>query len=166
MRERQGFFPYIVIYILCLISSMFNYGDFEVMSFAASLPLLDAIVIFYFAAYRNLISIWLILLMGFIADSMAGSILGVTSLSYILVVKLFQMIEVKKVSAEEFVYVIKKFLLFVSGFLLLKTFILMLIDDLTIDFVYILLQIVISASFYVLCHKVFDDFYRKYFYEK
>lgn len=166
MKEQQNFIPHIVIYLLCLISSMFNYADFQLVSFASSLPMLDLITIFYFCIYRRLVSLWMVFLMGLVIDSMSGGVFGVTALTYIIILKVFHLFEIKKVSAEEFLYVVKRFVIFVAAILIFKSLILVIIDDFVINISYVLFQIVITSFVYILSHKIFEDFYKKYFFER
>ena len=108
----------------------------------------------------------MVFVMGLVIDSMSGGIFGVTSLTYIVVLKIFHLFEIKKVSAEEFLYVVKRFVIFVAAILIFKSIILIVIDDFVFNMFYVLFQVVITSFAYILGHKIFEDFYKKYFFER
>lgn len=162
MKEQRNYYPYIVICSLCLLCSMLEFISFDALSFSFSLPSFGLMTIFYFAVYRKVVSVWLIFIAGLIVDSFSGSFLGLTSLSYILTVRMMQNIDISP-SSEGHIFFLKFFSAFIAIVLFMKLVLSVIFTAADFDLLTILYKILISSVLYVVIHKALDAFYKKYF---
>ncbi len=155
----QNFLPIVVIYFVTIVFAVFGFMDLDVAGFSLAFPLFDVIAIYYFRVFRGFFPLWFVFLLGLITDSMAGEILGITSLIYIAVIKFFEYLETRLAIKDDFKQVLRRFLAFLACFLFLKWFLLSIINFTNYDFWMIIVQFLISSMCYVFMHKILENYY-------
>ena len=113
-------------------------------------------IIFYFAVFRNDFGLWFVFLMGVWSDALTGDSLGVTALCYVLLVKLFSILNVKLNIKENFGQIWKQFIIFCVVFFFMKWSFLSVMSGSLQSINTMLIQLVLSSVFYVAMHKFFD----------
>ncbi len=154
--SKTIFFHLIAIFIV-----MLNIVNIEIAGFSRVIPLFDVMLVFYFVVFRQVFALWFIFLLGLWADALNGNPLGMSSLIYIFLTKFFIILNQKMVIRDEFKQLWQQFIAFCTCFLLLKWSFLSLSSGASYSFVTILLQLILSAVFYVVVHKFFDFLNRK-----
>lgn len=153
------------IFILQLIAVFFaimNLSNIKIEYVANFLPFFDIMIIFYFTILRpQFFAIWFLFLLGIIADSVTGIPLGITSLSYIITVKLFLFFDKKLIIKENFSKILIKFGIFTLAILLLKWLFLSLYYSKFYSFLNPLIQSFITITLYVFMHKFFHFLNKK-----
>ena len=94
--------------------------------------------------------------MGIWNDAITGNILGITALCYILLIKLFILLNKKLNIRDNFQYILKQFIVFLAIFLFIKWLILSLLNGSFYNPKILLVQFVLSSVFYVVMHSFFD----------
>ncbi len=153
---NRAILPNLLIHLIAILLVILNVSDIEIAGFADVMPLFDLMAVFYFAIFRNVFAIWFIFLLGIWNDALNDNILGVTSLCYILLTKLFLLLSNKMLIRENFKQVYEQFIIFCFLFLLMKWAILSVLNDTYYTIVTPLVQLALSSAFYVLMHKFFD----------
>lgn len=150
------------LYIIATFFTMLSLSNIKVVAIANFLPLFDVMIIYYFGVYRaRLFSIWFLFLLGLISDAINGFPLGITSLTYIITVQSFAILNQKALVKEHFKQIFKQFVMFAFAVLFLK-WLLLSAYYLKIYNIYPpIIQLIISASLYVVMHKFFDYLSRK-----
>lgn len=146
----------ITVHLIAILFAMFNILDIKIGGFHKVFPLLDTMTIFYFAIFCKIFSLWFIFLLGIFSDALTGNPLGLTSLLYILLIQLFEIVNQRFVIRENFGQIIYQFSLFLFLLLLLKWIILSLYNQTFYDAKILLIQLILSSCFYVVIHKFFD----------
>ncbi len=149
----------VAIYALSIVFAMLGFLNFEVAGFSLAFPLLDVIAIYYFRIFKKVFSLWFIFFLGLIADSLSGELLGLTSLIYILLIKIFEYAESRLSPRDDFEQVLKRFLVFLLSFLFSKWLILSLIHYAGYSFWVIIVQFLITATCYVFMHKIYSSYF-------
>lgn len=148
--------PKFFIHLITILFVIMNVSSVNIAGFADVAPLFDLMAIFYFAVFRNVFAIWFVFLLGIWNDALNDNLLGVTSLCYILLIKLFLLMNNKMLIRENFKQVCEQFILFCFLFLLMKWAILSVLNGTVYSMVSPLVQLVLSSVFYILMHKFFD----------
>ncbi len=104
---------------------------------------------------------WFIFLLGIWNDALNGNPLGLTPLCYITLIKIFITLNQRLVIRENFKQLWQQFAIFCFCFLCLKWMILSVFNTAFYSVITILVQFVLTTSFYVLMHKFFDYLYQK-----
>ena len=144
------------LHFVAILLVILNLSNIQIAGFSGLMPLFDLMIVFYFAVFRPNFSIWFIFLLGCWHDALAGSPLGTTSLCYILLVKLFLLLNGKMFIRENFPQLLKQFALFCFLFLLMKWAILSIFSGAAISLISPLIQLVLTPLSYILMHKFFD----------
>ncbi|MES2676794.1 MAG: rod shape-determining protein MreD [Pseudomonadota bacterium] len=147
----------VILQIIAILFAMLNLSNIKIEYVANFLPLFDVMIIYYFAVLRpQVFAVWFLFLLGLIGDSINGFPLGITSLSYILTVKLFNSLNQRILVKENFQQIFGQFIAFAFIILFLKWAMLSIYHFKNYNFVNPMIQLVITATLYVLLHKFFD----------
>jgi rod shape-determining protein MreD len=147
----------LTLYIIAIFLTMLTLSNIKVTAIANFLPLFDVMIIYYFAIYRpNIFSAWFLFLLGLMSDAMNGLPLGLTSIIYIIAVKIFIHLGQKIMVRENFKQVFQQFTAFIFTILALKWLFLSLYYLKLYNIYPPLIQFSISISIYVIMHKFFD----------
>jgi rod shape-determining protein MreD len=150
---RSGF----ILQIIAIAFAMLNLSNIKIEYVADFLPLFDVMIIYYFAVLRpHVFHIWFLFLLGIISDAINGFPLGLTSLCYILLVKLFRVLNQRMSMQENFHQIFGQFVAFVGSVLLLKWALLSLYHFKAYNIIGSVIQMVITCTIYVLMHRFFD----------
>lgn len=155
MKTNQ-IFRSLLLHILAIIFVVLNLSSFSIVNLAKIMPLFDLMAVFYFAFFRKIYAIWFLFLLGLWHDAITGGILGLTSLLYIMLVKLFATINNRLFLKENFNYIWYQFIVFSALYLLLKWSALMLLNGQFYSFLLPFIQWLMAISLYVIMHKFFD----------
>jgi rod shape-determining protein MreD len=122
--------------------------------------MLDVMMIFYFTIFKNIFGLWFIFLLGIWNDAISGSPPGVSSLCYIVIIKMF-FIASNKISNETFKQVWYQFIIFLSAILFLKWMFLSMFNSVFYNPVGIIIQLILTSLFYIVLHTFFDFLNKK-----
>jgi len=156
MFEQKSISRIIVLHLIAILFVIFNISDIRIAGLSGLVPLFDLMIIFYFGIFKNTFSIWFIFLLGVWNDALNGNPLGTTALCYILLAKLFSLLNHKMMIKENFKQIWQQFVAFCFLFLLMKWTILSIFNEAAYSIVTPLVQLVLSSTLYILMHKFFD----------
>ncbi len=143
--------------IIAVLFAMLNLSNIKIEYVADFLPLFDVMIIYYFAVLKpNVFSAWFLFLLGIISDSINGFPLGVTSICYIVLVKLFRGLNQRMVMQENFHQILLQFFAFAFSVLFLKWLIISIYHFQIYNIINPLIQLVITCTIYILMHRFFD----------
>ena len=146
-----------VLQVVAILFAMLNLSNIKIEYVADFLPLFDVMIIYYFTIIRpQIFAIWFLFLLGIISDAINGFPLGLTSLCYIITIKLFNTLNQRMVMKENFQQILGQFIVFVFSILLLKWLLLSLYHLKVYNIIRPIIQLVITTTLYVLMHKFFD----------
>jgi len=151
-----------LIQIIAIIFAMLNLSNIKIEYVADFLPLFDIMIIYYFAVLKpDVFAVWFLFLLGIISDSINGFPLGITSVCYIIVVKLFCSLNKRIMMHDTFHQIFGQFVAFSFSILFLKWLIISIYHLKTYNIISPLIQLVITCTIYILMHRVFDYLDRK-----
>jgi rod shape-determining protein MreD len=151
-----------VLQILAVLFAMLNLSNIKIEYVADFLPLFDVMIIYYFAVFKSdVFMVWFLFLLGIISDSINGFPLGVTSICYILLVKLFRVLNQRMMMQENFHQIFGQFVAFAFSILFLKWLIISVYYFKIYNIISPIIQLVITSTIYVLMHQVFGFLDRK-----
>lgn len=151
----------VILHLIAVLFVIFNISDIRIGGLAKLIPLFDLMMVFYFAVFRRTFGMWFIFLLGIWNDALNGNPLGLTPLCYITLIKIFITLNQRLVIRENFKQLWQQFAIFCFCFLCLKWMILSVFNTAFYSVITILVQFVLTTSFYVLMHKFFDYLYQK-----
>lgn len=160
-RDNSLLAKWVTLHLILALFVIFNIFDVGIIGFSNVLPLLDVAAIFYFAVYKRYVGIWFVFIMGVWADSLTGSLLGVSSLCYILLISLFLFLNHKMYIRESFAQIWQQFGLFCFLFLLLKYLGLAGINGVSYNIWDVVIRFLITVVLYASLHRVFDYLSKK-----
>ncbi|MBL6665284.1 MAG: rod shape-determining protein MreD [Rickettsiales bacterium] len=160
-KDNSLLAKWIMLHVILIFFVIFNVFDVGVIGFSNILPFLEVAAIFYFAVYKRYIAIWFVFVMGLWADSLSGSLLGVSSLCYILLISLFLFLNHKMYIRDSFSQIWQQFAVFCFLFLLCKYLGLAAINGVFYDGWDLFIRFLITSLFYPSLHKFFDYLSRK-----
>lgn len=146
------------LYLVAILFTILNLKQISPsISSNVSLPLFELMIIYYFTIYRqNIFGLWFIFLIGIWSDALTGLPLGITSLSYIVVTKIFIFIGQRRSAKEDFKAILQEFVIFVTIVLLFKWLLLSIYYKSFYNITPFVVQIIISSLTYILIHKFCD----------
>jgi rod shape-determining protein MreD len=156
MLEQNSLPRIITLHLIAILFVILNVSDIRIAGLMDVIPLFDLMMIFYFAVFKNTFSIWFIFLLGIWCDALNGNPLGITSLCYILLVKLFLALNGRMMIRENFDQLWCQFIAFCFLFLLMKWALLSVFNGTVYNVISPLVQLALSLVFYVVMHKFFD----------
>jgi len=146
----------IILHLIAILFVIINVSDIRIAGLTNVLPLFDLMIIFYFGLFKNVFSIWFIFLLGVWNDALCGNPLGTTALCYILLIKLFSVLNGRLMIRENFDQLWKQFIAFCALFLLMKWAMLSIFNSAVYSIISPLVQLALSSVLYVVMHKFFD----------
>lgn len=162
---QHNYLPIVVIHLIATLLAMVSFLDFNIAGLSLAIPLFDVIIIYYFRVFRNIFSLTFLFFLGLIVDSLSGELLGLTSLLYIVNVKIFEYIETRLAIKEEFENVLRRFAAFLASFLFLKWLLLSVINYTSYGILVLVIQFGLSLVCYVVVHKILDEYCKKYIFD-
>jgi len=161
MPEQKSFFHLASLYLITCFLVIINVSDIRIGGLAKVMPLFDLMAVFYFAAFRKVFGLCFVFILGIWNDALGGNPLGTTALCYILLIKLFGLLNDRMLIRENFQQVWRQFIFFCFLFLMMKWLILSVFSGSFYSIVNPLLQLILSSAFYVIMHKFFDYLSKK-----
>ncbi len=158
MTNKQEIAGRIAAHILAILSVIISVSDIKISGISAVIPLFDLVLIFYFAIFKNIFAIWFLFLLGLYNDSLNGNLVGITSLCYILSVKIFNILNYKLIIRKNFKQIWQQFMGFMMFFLILKWALLSIFDGTFYSVKIIVIQFILTSTLYVLIHKYISHF--------
>ncbi len=158
MTDKREIIGKIFAHLLAILSVMFSVLDIRIAGFSAILPLFDLIIIFYFAIFRNIFAIWFLFLLGLYHDSLNGNMVGITSLCYILSVKIFNILNHRLIIRKSFEQIWQQFSAFMIVFLIFKWALLSIFSLSFYSINIVIIQIILTSVLYILSHKYLSYF--------
>lgn len=156
MLEQRSLPRTIILHLIAILFVIINISDVRIAGLSNLIPLFDLMMIFYFTIFADIFAIWFIFLLGIWNDALNGNPLGTTALCYILLIKLFHVLNSKMLIRENFKQIWQQFIAFCFLFLLMKWSILSAFNGSPYSITSPIVQLVLSSSLYVLMHKFFD----------
>ena len=161
MLEQKSITKIILLYLCAIFLTILNLSNIKITGFAKIMPLLDLMMIFYFTIFKERFGLWFVFILGIWNDALNGNLLGLTSLCYIILIKLFTLFNNRALARENFVQIWQQFTAFCFLFLLVKWIIFVIINGKPSSFGSLFIQLFLTASFYVLMHVFFDYLSKK-----
>ena len=112
MLEQKSITKISLLYLFAIFLTILNLSNIKISGFADIMPLLDLMAIFYFTIFKDKFSLWFVFLLGIWNDSLNGNILGLTSLCYIILIKLFMLFNNRILLREKFIQIWQQFVAF------------------------------------------------------
>ena len=156
MLQQNSLPRLIALHLIAILFVIINVSDIRIAGITSVIPLFDLMMIFYFAVFRNVFSIWFVFLLGVWNDALCGNPLGVTALCYILLIKLFSVLNGRMMIRENFDQMWRQFIAFCALFLLMKWALLSMLNAAAYSLISPLVQLALSSVLYVVMHKFFD----------
>jgi len=150
MLEKKSITKIILLHLFVIFLTILNLSNIKISGFADIMPLLD------FTIFKDKFSLWFVFFLGIWADALNGNILGITSLSYIILIRLFMLFNNRIFVRENFVQIWQQFVAFCFLFLCMKWTMFVILNGKPIAISSLLMQLVISSFCYVLMHMLFD----------
>jgi len=147
----------VFLYFLLILFTIFNISDIKILNLSNFTPLFDLMMIYYFTIHRaNIFGFLFIALIGIWGDAINSIPLGISSLCYIILIKMFNIINQRMFLKESFNNVFRQFILFSLLFISLKWAILSLYFLNIYDFTMPLIRVIISILLYPAFHKIMN----------
>lgn len=156
MLEQKSISRIVVLHLVAILFVIFNISDIRIAGLLDLIPLFDLMIIFYFTVFEGVFGIWFIFLLGIWNDALNGNPLGITALCYIVLVKIFGLLNGKLLIRENFKQIWQQFIAFCFCFLLMKWLMLSAFNGAFLSITPALVQFVLSSTLYVVMHKFFD----------
>jgi rod shape-determining protein MreD len=161
MLEQKSFTKIILLYFFAIFLTILNLSNIKISGFAKIMPLFDLMIIFYFTIFKDRFGLWFVFILGIWNDALNGNLLGLTSLCYIVLIKLFTLFNNRAFVRESFMQIWQQFIAFCFLFLFIKWIIFVIINGKTSSFATLFIQLFLSSFFYVLMHMFFDYLSKK-----
>jgi len=118
---QRSFYKNISLKLLVIFFTILNIDNIYITNNIRLLPNLDIMLIFFFTIYRvGILPIWFIFIIGVLVDSLNNTSIGLSSLIYILLIKVFLFFNYQEKNINNFKKNIIQFGLFLGVFSLLK----------------------------------------------
>jgi hypothetical protein len=118
---QKSIYKNIYLKILAIFFTMLNIDNIHIFDNIRLFPHLDIMLIFFFTICRiEIFPIWFIFLLGIWSDALNGINIGISSLLYIILIKLFIFFNYPKKNINDFRKNMILFFLFLLIFLILK----------------------------------------------
>jgi rod shape-determining protein MreD len=156
MLEQKSITKIILLYLFVIFLTILNLSNIKISGFADIMPLLDLMAIFYFTVFKDRFSLWFVFIIGIWGDALNGNVLGLTSLCFIILIKLFMLFNNRILVRENFIQIWQQFVAFCFLFLFMKWAIFVIVNAKPIAIGSLLMQLILSSFCYVLMHMLFD----------
>lgn len=161
MNNKISGLRLILLHLIAISFVIINISDVKISGFSSVAPLFSLMIIFYFSVFKKVFNIWFIFVLGVWVDSLSGQHLGITSLCYIFLIKIFLLFNGKAFVVENFRQIWQQFAIFCFSFLFIKYLFVSAFIGSFLSIYGLLIQFVISSLSYVLMHKFFDYLNKK-----
>jgi len=161
MLTVKYIFKNLIFYIIAIIFISFNICTIKISGLQSAIPSFETISIFYFTIFKNFFGLWFIFLLGIWGDALSNNAIGISSFSYIIMVKFFQLANNKLIIKESFYQIWKQFSIFFAFILIIKWLLLSMIASNFYPIYKLLMQLILTISFYPIIHKFLDFFSKK-----
>ncbi|MDA0902691.1 MAG: rod shape-determining protein MreD [Proteobacteria bacterium] len=152
---KSSFVKVTALHLIAVLFTVFNLTN--VGFFPDFIPLFDLMIIYYFTIYRSgVFGWWFLLLLGVWDDSLTGLPIGITAFSYLIGVKIFEILNHRLIIRENFTQIWQQFIAFSFFILAFKWVLLSIYYSTTYSIINPLIQIAISSLLYVVMHRFFD----------
>jgi len=156
MLQQKSISRIILLHLIAILFVIMNVSDIRIAGLSDLIPLFDLMIIFYFGIFKNAFSIWFIFILGIWNDALNGAPLGTTALCYILLIKLFLLLNNKMIIKENFIQIWRQFVAFCFLFLSMKYTVLSAFNGEFLNVITPIVQFILSSVLYILMHKFFD----------
>jgi rod shape-determining protein MreD len=156
MLEQKSITKIVLLYFFVIFLTILNISNIKISGFADIMPLLDLMAIFYFTVFKDRFSLLFVFVLGIWGDALNGNVLGLTSLCYIILIRLFMLFNNRILVRENFMQIWQQFVAFCFLFLFMKWTIFVIINGKPIAIGSLLVQLILSSFCYVLMHMLFD----------
>ncbi|NBV07049.1 MAG: hypothetical protein EBS06_07455 [Proteobacteria bacterium] len=156
MLAQKSISRVVILHLIAILFVIFNMSNIRIAGLSDIIPLFDLMAVFYFVVFKNVFGVWFIFLLGIWSDALNGNPLGATSICYIVLTRLFLLLNSKLMIRENFRHIWQQFIVFCFCFLLMKWLILSIFSDDFYNVTRIVAQFILSSSLYVVMHKFFD----------
>ncbi len=156
MFEQKSLLKFILLHLIALVLVILNLSNLKIGHYAKLVPFFDVAMIFYFTIFKRVFGIWFVFLLGVWSDALNGQLLGVTSLCYILLIKIFLVLNSKMMIRDNFAQIWQQFIAFCFSFLLIKWMILSFFAESFLSVKALIVQFMISSVLYIIMHSFFD----------
>lgn len=161
MQNKSRLIKLLLLHFLAILFVVLNLFNLKILGFFNLLPFFDLVVIFYFCIYRNIFASWFVFLLGIWLDSLNGALLGLSSLCYIILIRLFIFFNHKMFIRESFMQIWQQFGVFCLLFLAFKYLILFAINDVYYDVWGLVFRYLVTILIYGALHQFFDYLSKK-----
>ena len=118
---QRSFYKNISLKLLVIFFTILNIDNIYITNNIRLVPNLDIMLIFFFTIYRvGILPIWFIFIIGVLVDSLNNTSIGLSTLIYILLIKVFLFFNYQEKNINNFKKNIIQFGLFLGVFSLLK----------------------------------------------
>lgn len=153
----------LILQIIALLFAMMNLSNIKIEYIADFLPLFDVMMIYYFTILRTgIFPVWFLFVMGLISDAINGFPLGITSLCYIITVKIFTNLRERILRKYTFEQIFGQFIAFAFCILILKWLMLSIYYFRIYSLIGPLIQLVVTSIFYIFMSRFFDYLDKKF----
>jgi rod shape-determining protein MreD len=156
MLEQKSITKIVLLYFFVIFLTILNISNIKISGFADIMPLLDLMAIFYFTVFKDRFSLLFVFVIGIWGDALNGNVLGLTSLCYIILIRLFMLFNNRILVRENFIQIWQQFVAFCFLFLFMKWTIFVIINGKPLAIGSLLMQLILSSFCYVLMHMLFD----------
>ncbi len=156
MPEKKSISQAIILHLIAVFFVIINVSDIKVGGLSHVLPLFDLMAVFYFGVFKKTFGVWFIFLLGIWNDSLVGNPLGTTSLCYILLVKIFLVLNQKMMVSENFQHIWRQFISFCFLFLSIKWLLVSILNSQFTSIVGVVVAFILNTIVYIPIHKFFD----------
>jgi len=156
MLEQKSITKSILLHIVAIVFAIMNLTNVNIAGFNDVFPAIDVMAVFYFAIYKNIFGLFFIFLLGIWSDALNGNPLGITSLLYIMLIKLFLVLNNRILNKDNFIKIWQQFIYFLVFYFFGKWAFLTVVNGNSSSLFVLLVQIIICGLFYAPIHKLFD----------
>ena len=143
-------------YIFAIFAVIINVTNIKIIGINSLIPSFEIMIIFYAMMISNFFGIWFVFILGIWSDALNSTHLGISSLSYIIVIKFFHLLYEKFLEKENFAQILLHFSIFIILFQFLKTIFLTIIDKHLYNISHLIIQISLTISLYPMLHYFFN----------
>lgn len=161
MRKKRYFWTNFIIHLLCIVAVSLRISSSNLSQYSLFAPLLDLILIFHFAIYRNNIKLLFVFLLGFWVDALNMSNLGLNAISYVICTSLFIYLKDRITIKENSIQILYLFISYITILLLIKYVILSIFSGNLQNFTILLVRIIATSFCYLVLFDLIEKNIRK-----
>lgn len=159
---QKSIYKNIYLKILAIFFTMLNIANIYIFDNIRLFPNLDIMIIFFFTICKiRVFPIWFVFILGIWSDALNGINIGISSLLYIILIKLFIFFNYPEKNINDFGKNIILFVLFLSILLILKTGFLSIYTGKIYYLYHILIEFFISIGIYAILSSILLKYNRE-----